>query len=94
MSYHYLLFGLFFLISSCSSNDNPFSYGNDTHSRGNMNIYVEGSFKPLFDTSIYTFEGQYPKVKISAVFGAEDEIIDAFFKDSTKKICISRDFTK
>ncbi len=94
MPYHYLLFGLFFLISSCSSNDNPFSYGNDTHSRGNMNIYVEGSFKPLFDTSINTFEGQYPKAKISAVFGSEDEIIDAFFKDSTKTICISRDFTK
>ena len=94
MPYHYLLFGLFFLISSCSSNDNPFSYGNDTHSRGNTNIYVEGSFKPLFDTSINTFEGQYPKAKISAIFGAEDEIIDAFFKDSTKTICISRDFTK
>ena len=94
MPYHYFLFGLFFLISSCSSNDNPFSYGNDTHSRGNMNIYVEGSFKPLFDTSINTFEGQYPKAKISAVFVAEDEIIAAFFKDSTKTICISRDFTK
>lgn len=87
-------FRLIFLISSCSSNDNPFSYGNDTHSRGNTNIYVEGSFKPLFDTGINTFEGQYPKAKISAIFGAEDEIIDAFFKDSTKTICISRDFTK
>lgn len=94
MPYNYFLFGLFFLISSCTSNDNPFSYGNDTHSRGNMTIYVEGSFKPLFDTSINTFEGQYPKAKISAVFGAEDEIIAAFFRDSTKTICISRDFTK
>ena len=94
MRFANLLCGLFILMCSCASNDNPFSYGNDTHSRGNMTIYVEESFKPLFDTSINTFEGQYPKAKIRALFAAEGEIIAAFFKDSTKTISISRDFTK
>lgn len=81
------------LISACNNNENPFSYGNDTHSRGKMSIYVEESFKPLFETSIYTFQGQYPKAKITPSYLSEGEIIDAFFKDSVKTICISRDFT-
>lgn len=81
------------LISACNSNENPFSYGDDTHSRGKMSIYVEESFKPLFETCIYTFESQYPKAKIKPSYLSEGEIIDAFFKDSVKTICISRDFT-
>lgn len=81
------------LISACNTNENPFSYGNDTHSRGKMSIYVEESFKPLFETSIYTFQGQYPKAKITPSYLSEGAIIDAFFKDSVKTICISRDFT-
>lgn len=81
------------LISACNTNENPFSYGDDTHSRGKMSIYVEESFKPLFETSIYTFQGQYPKAKITPSYLSEGEIIDAFFKDSVKTICISRDFT-
>jgi phosphate transport system substrate-binding protein len=90
----YLLVFLFILMSSCSSNENPFSYGNDTHSRGIMKLLVEDSFKPLFETSIYTFESQYPKAKISVKYDSEGEIIKAFFNDSVKTICISREFTK
>lgn len=90
----YLLVFLFILMSSCSSNENPFSYGNDTHSRGTMKLLVENSFKPLFETSIYTFESQYPKAKITVKYDSEGEIIKAFFNDSVKTICISREFTK
>ena len=90
----YLLVFLFILMSSCSSNENPFSYGNDTHSRGTMKLLVEDSFKPLFKTSIYTFESQYPKAKITVKYDSEEEIIKAFFNDSVKTICISREFTK
>ena len=94
MSYTYTLCGLFFILSSCSSNENPFSYGNDTHSRGEMALYVEESFKPLFKTSINTFESQYPKAHIQPKYSSEGEIIKEFFNGNVKTICISRDFTE
>ena len=94
MSYRNIICCFILLISACNNNENPFSYGADTHSRGKMNLYVEESFKPLFETSIHTFESQYPKASIQVKYASEGEIIDAFFKDSLKTICISRDFTK
>lgn len=80
------------LIQSCDQN--PLAYQTDTHSRGNIKIYVEESFKPLFETSIYTFEGLYPKAKINAVYETENDIIKDFFANKTKTICMTRDFTK
>lgn len=94
MCYRNFIYCVLLISTACNNNENPFSYGADTHSRGKMNILVEESFKPLFETSIYTFEGQYPKTDIQAIYASEGEIIDAFFKDSVKTICISRDFTK
>ena len=85
---------LFFalLFSACDSNNNPFVYQKDAHGRGKAHIYVEESFKPLFSTSIATFESQYPKAKVRATYGAENQIIDAFYANKTKTIVVSRNF--
>jgi len=80
-------------VSSCSSGGNPIGYESDTHSRGKATIQIEESFKPLFDTSIYTFESQYPKADIIPVYSSEGKIIEAFYDNKVKTICISRDFT-
>src|SRR3990167_7103010 len=68
----------------------------DTHSRGKAEIYFEESYKPLFETSIYTF-GFYFFLKkcinIQPVYKTEGEIINAFFEKKVKTICITRDFT-
>lgn len=87
---------LFYLgaLSACNSPENPLAYQTDTHGRGKKTIYIEESFKRLFDTSIYTFESQYPKADIVPKYMAESDIIDAFFNNKTKTIVISRDFTK
>lgn len=87
-------FGLTLARLSVSCDQNPLAYQTDTHSRGNIKIYVEESFKPLFETSIYTFEGLYPKAKIHPVYETESQIIKDFFANKTKTICITRDFTK
>jgi phosphate transport system substrate-binding protein len=79
----------FISLSSCSE---PTS--SDTHSAGKTVIYVEESFKPLFETSIDTFESLNAKAEITAKYNSESNIIDMFFKNKTKTICISRDFTK
>jgi phosphate transport system substrate-binding protein len=80
------------LFSACDSNNNPFVYQKDAHGRGKAHIYVEESFKPLFSTSIATFESQYPKAKVTATYGAENQMIDAFYANKTKTIVVSRNF--
>ncbi len=80
------------LLTACDSNNNPFVYQKDAHGRGKAHIYVEESFKPLFMTSISTFESQYPKAKVTANFSAENQIIAAFYANKTKTIVITRNF--
>lgn len=57
-------------------------------------IYIEESYKPLFSTSLYTYEGQIHKSQLEPKYCTELEAIDALIKDKTKTIFISRDFTK
>jgi len=79
---------------SCNEHENPLAYQNDTHGRGKATIFIEDSYKPLFTSCIYSFEGKYPKAKITGKFLSEGQIIDSFFENKVKTICISRDFTK
>lgn len=81
------------VLQACNPTENPLAYNPDTHGRGKAKIYFEESFKPLFETSIYTFESLYPKADIVPVYGPENKIIESFYKDETKTICITRDFT-
>ncbi len=88
-----LLFLAFLMLFSCNSEYNPMRYQTDTHGRGKAKILIEESFKRLFDTSIFTFESQFPKADIIPTYMAESDIIDAFYKNKVKTIVISRDFT-
>ena len=90
---------LFFLLLcvtllSCSDSANPFAYQKETHSRGEIDIYLEESFQPLFKTSIYTFESQFSKAHVKPHYCAEQDAIQAFLDKKTKSIFITRDFTK
>lgn len=80
-------------IVACNDSENPLAYAKNAHGRGAVKIFIEESFKPLFDTSIYTFESFYPKANITPVYRSEGDIINAFFANKTKTITISRDFT-
>src|SRR5574343_301312 len=66
----------------------------ETHKKGKVEFLIEESFKPLFETSIDTFEGQFPKASIEASYLAEGEIIEKFYTGKYKAICISRELTK
>ena len=86
-----ILFGQLF--SSCETHENPLAYQTDTHGRGKAEVFIEDSYRPLFNTSIYTFESQFPKASIIPTYLSEGQIIDSFFSNKVKTICISRDFT-
>lgn len=85
-----LFFSALIALSSCNNS----MKGKNTNSSGDIVIYLEESFKPLFETSIYTFEGQYPLANILPQFVNETAAIDAFMNRKTSTICITRDFTK
>ena len=82
------LFG--FLFSSCKQSKKN---GGDTHRVGNIDFFVDESFKPLFTTCIDSFKGLNPKANINAIFEPESIIINKFLNDSIKAVCVSRDLT-
>jgi phosphate transport system substrate-binding protein len=87
-----LIFSLLGL-TGCEDHENPLAYQKNTHGRGKVVILVEESFKPLFETSIDTFESLFPKANIVAEYKGETDIIKDFYANKSKTICISRDFT-
>lgn len=56
-------------------------------------IYIDESFKPLFDTSIPTFESQIQSGRVIPHYVSELGAIEAFKNNQTKTICITREFT-
>lgn len=77
------------LFNSCNNT----MEGKNTHSSGEIDLYLEESYKPLFETSIYTFEGQYPHAVLHPHYVTESGAIKAFFDGKTSTICITREFT-
>jgi phosphate transport system substrate-binding protein len=92
--YYFQLIILALSFVACDSPQNPLAYVKDTHGRGKAMIYVEESFKPLFETSISTFESLNPKADLTSKYLPEGKIIQAFFDGKVKTITITRDFTK
>jgi phosphate transport system substrate-binding protein len=88
------LIALLVVMISCEPSERHLGFESDTHGRGKATILIEESFKPLFETSIYTFESQFPHADIIPHYMAEGEIINDFFANKAKTICISRDFTE
>lgn len=81
-------------ITSCDPNQNPLVSSKNTHEKGEAYIYVEESFKPLFETSISTFESLNPQADITAKYTTEDAIIQAFLEGEVKTITVTRELTK
>jgi hypothetical protein len=86
MSTKLIFIGLLVILSSCDNNNNPFVYQKDAHGRGKTKIHIEESFKPLFTTCIETFMSQFPKAKVTGVYGAEDQLIADFYKSKRNPI--------
>jgi phosphate transport system substrate-binding protein len=82
------------ILTACNHPQNPLAYQTDTHSRGKAVVYIEESFKPLFNTSIETFQGQYPKATIVPKYMGENEIIQAMYDRKAKTIVVSRDLSE
>jgi phosphate transport system substrate-binding protein len=89
--YSTFLFCLNVLFTSCNGAKRS---GGDTHRVGDIDFFVDESFKPLFTTCVDTFKGLNPKAKINVVYEPEALIINKFLNDTIKAVCVSRDLTK
>ncbi len=85
-----LVLGCLVLVASCN---NPMKV-TEAHGIGKAKIYIEESFKPLFDTSIYAFESQNPLADIIPVYKTEEEILQDFFAKKVETMCITRNLTE
>ena len=77
-----------FVLQSCTDTNSQLNSG------AKEAIFIEESYKPLFTTCLYTYEGLIHKSQLDAKYCTELEAIDALLKNKTKTIFISRDFTK
>ncbi|HLN21013.1 MAG TPA: substrate-binding domain-containing protein [Bacteroidales bacterium] len=87
----YPVIGVMFLFVSCNSMGKKAT--NETPTRGNIRISVDESFKPIVESTIFTFTHLYPSAKITAQYKPEFDVIDDFMTDSVKVIVTSKKLT-
>ena len=83
----YIVVGIVGVVLAACTN---YGSGSAGDGKNETEILIEESFKPLFETSIDTFEGQFPKYNIVPNYLPEGEIIEKFYSGDYKTICISR----
>lgn len=79
-------FSFLILLTACNS-------GQKVNNKRVAEIYVEESYKPLFETSIDTYLSQNSGSEIIANYVSESAVFDAFINGKTSTICVTRDFT-
>lgn len=92
------LVSFFFLVVSvslfsCNNGDSSVKR-EDTPTSGSVNVFIDESYKLLFDTQIFTFESLYKRAEINAFYKPESESLKALINDSCKVIVINRDLTE
>lgn len=87
----YPLAGVMLLFISCNSMGKRAT--NETPTRGNIKITVDESFKPIIESTIFTFMHMYPGANITAQYKPEYDVIEDFMNDSVKVIVTSKKLT-
>jgi len=78
---------------ACSSQPAGREEPTDTATSGEVRVFVEESYRELFENQVYTFESIYPNAKINAGYLPESEALSRLINDSCKVVVISRDLT-
>lgn len=85
------LAGLLLILVSCNSMGKRAT--NETPTRGSIKISVDESFKPIIESSIFTFTHLYTGADITAQYKPEYDVINDFMNDSVKVIVTSKKLT-
>lgn len=83
-----------FLLHSCDLKNGALSNPKETLSKGKATFMIDESYKPIFESLEYLFEGQKPDANLTINYTPENEALNAFFSGKVKTIFVSRDCTK
>ena len=65
----------------------------ETPTRGNINISIDESYQPVFDSEIRTFTSFYPYATINASYKPETDVINDLIRDSARVIVVGSKLT-
>lgn len=81
----YITFAFCFLLfSACGSNES-------TPTQGKQKIFIDESYRQLFEAEVETFEGLYKSSDIETIYKSEGDIMNDFLNDTCRIIILSRD---
>jgi phosphate transport system substrate-binding protein len=83
--------GIFLILTACGQMGKKGT--NETPTRGNIRIIADESFKPLIETTVFTFSHIYTGATIKPVYKAEYDVINDFMNDSAKVVVTSKKLT-
>src|SRR5436190_23001315 len=66
----------------------------DTLSKGNIDISVDETFKPVIEEQLKIFDSSYPEAKITVHYKPEAECFKDYFDNKARIILVTRDLTK
>lgn len=81
------------MLYACNDDKVKFTYS-DTPKKGNINISVDESFKPVIEEQIKMYEATYPEAHINVSYKPEVECFKDLQQDSTRLIIVARGLTK
>lgn len=79
---------------ACNGTAKQQKVATDTFDKGQINISVDESFKPVIEEQIKVYESTYPNTKIIASYKPEVECFKDFQSDSTRLIIVARGLNK
>jgi phosphate transport system substrate-binding protein len=80
-----------FIFFACKQNDNK-DNGKETILKGKVTILVDETLKPIIEDQIEVFESTYD-AKITLVARSEKELVQAFLKDTSSIVVLTRKLT-
>ncbi|UQD55988.1 PstS family phosphate ABC transporter substrate-binding protein [Flavobacterium sp. K5-23] len=86
-----VVFAVILVLFACKQNDNK-DNGKETILKGKVTIIVDETLKPIIEDQIEVFENKY-EAKITLDAKSEKELVQAFLKDTSSIVVLSRKLT-
>ncbi len=90
----FLISGFLLVAVACNDTSKDKKIETDSPKKGNINISVDESFKPVIEQQIKVYESTFPEAKINAFYKPEVECFKDLQNDSTRMIIVARGLNK
>lgn len=88
-----LWLGSIFMLLACNNNSTSEDQM-ETPERGEINISVDESFKPVMDEQLRVYRASFPKAKVNVTYKPEADCFRDLQKDSTRMVIVAKGLTE